>query len=627
MTLGMRCAAALLLAAASVPAAASFQSFAIDSLYSNADGTVQFVVLREMQGLANGQDWSGRTLTVTRAGLQKTFAFPSDLPSSATAAKRVLIGSQGLATLGVVAPDFTMPDGFLFADGGTLDFAGADQVTYAALPADGATAVDRSGAAVASLATNFGGASAAIPALAVNAVEFRNAALDHYFLSDRQPDLDALDSGRIPGWARTGQSFKVWPSATASATASPVCRFYIPPEHGNSHFFSASPAECATIQQKIGTDPNFSGYVLESPAIFFVALPDAVSGACPATTVPVYRLWNQRADSNHRYTTSTAIKAQMQAQGYAAEGFGPDAVAMCAPPGSATLKMVAGASAPYGALVSDAASTPVHNYEGFTMATDTRNIGPHSGSGEVIAFGIDRPVALQPAAWSSGIADQVVSVSFASVLDLPITIWVVTGPFTTNQQTALALWQTAQSLFSAERLGVRLSALEVVDATANPNAAAWQAFTCGNGNVNVGALQTAIGARPGRINVYMVALVDGSTSRGNVCIVGGSFAAIAAGAGSELLAHELGHDFALEHIDDLTAAFDATNIMHSASNVRQFLTEGQLFRAHLRSASAINAVYGARPGLPTRDCDRDTLTVSCPSIARRLWADGMFPAN
>src|SRR4030095_13885575 len=107
----------------------------------------------------------------------------------------------------------------------------------------------------------------------------------------------------------------------------PVCRFYIPLQHGDSHFFSASPAECAAIQQKIGVEPNFSGYTLESPAIFFVALPDTTTGACPTATVPVYRLWNQRADSNHRYTTSAAIKAQMQALGYAAEGYGPDAVA------------------------------------------------------------------------------------------------------------------------------------------------------------------------------------------------------------------------------------------------------------------------------------------------------------
>jgi len=46
--------------------------------------------------------------------------------------------------------------------------------------------------------------------------------------------------------------------------------------------------------------------------------------------VPVYRLYNNRADTNHRYTTSLAIRSQMIAKGYIPEGYGPNAVAMCA---------------------------------------------------------------------------------------------------------------------------------------------------------------------------------------------------------------------------------------------------------------------------------------------------------
>ncbi|MEP6655812.1 MAG: sialidase family protein [Betaproteobacteria bacterium] len=177
----------------------------------------------------------------------------------------------------------------------------------------------------------FTGAAASAPTAAVTAVEFYNAALDHYFVSPLGPDLDALDSGRIAGWVRTGQSIRVFPSQLAGGPgASPVCRFYIPPQHGDSHFFSASPVECAAVAQAIGIDPNYSGYILETPNAFYVALPDPVSGSCPAGTAPVYRLWNQRADSNHRYTTDPAIKAQMIARGYLAEGNGPNAVAICA---------------------------------------------------------------------------------------------------------------------------------------------------------------------------------------------------------------------------------------------------------------------------------------------------------
>src|SRR4051812_18134603 len=64
---------------------ASFHTFAIDQIYSNADGTVQFVVLRETAGFNGAHAWTGHTLTSTHAGLSKPFTFLSDLPSSVTA--------------------------------------------------------------------------------------------------------------------------------------------------------------------------------------------------------------------------------------------------------------------------------------------------------------------------------------------------------------------------------------------------------------------------------------------------------------------------------------------------------------------------------------------------------------
>jgi hypothetical protein len=608
---------------------ASFHTFVIEQVYSNADGTVQFIVLHETQG-TNGENlWSGHAFTSTHAGVTKSFTFPADLPGTATANQRVLLGTQSMAALGFVAPDYVLPDGFLATDGATLNYAGADTVTYASLPTDGVAAINRAGATIPNVATNFAGKTVSLPALPVTAIEYHHAGLDHYFISSLQQEIDTLDTGRIAGWTRTGQSFRVFPSqASGGAGVNPVCRFYIPPAHGNSHFFSASPAECNLVVQKTATDPNFSGYVFESPNVFFEALPDTATGACPGGMAAVYRLWNQRIDSNHRYTGSASIKAQMIAAGYVAEGYGPDAVIMCAPvAGTATLRFVSGTGAPNGALVSDRSSTPTASHLGFATAADNVNVGARSGLGEVITFSRDRPVALQPALWATTFGNQTVSVPFANVFDTAVTIWVVAGPFATTQQTALTLWQTAQQIFVDERLGVHLSPVEIVDATTNAKAASYAAFSCGAGNAGVTSLAADIGARPGRINVYLVGLVDGSTSRGNACAIGGGFVAIAAGSGAELLAHELGHDFGLEHIDDLFADFNPSNVMHSASNSRQYLTEGQLFRAHLRPNSAINQVFGLRPGLPTRNCDRDTLTLDCPAIARRLWADGGFPPN
>jgi hypothetical protein len=159
------------------------------------------------------------------------------------------------------------------------------------------------------------------------AVEFHRASVDHYFLSADPAEIAALDAGVFAGWARTGRSFAVQPPGDrAGERRSPVCRYYGRPEAGlDSHFYSASPAECAAVAANYG-----ASWQLESSETFVVALPDAQTGACPAGTTPVYRVFNLRADANHRYVTSPSLRATMLAAGWIAEGYGPDAVAMCA---------------------------------------------------------------------------------------------------------------------------------------------------------------------------------------------------------------------------------------------------------------------------------------------------------
>ena len=186
---------------------------------------------------------------------------------------------------------------------------------------------------IVSAALAAGLAALALPACAYTVIEYYDATLDHYFMTPLTNEIEELDSGQIAGWSRTGRVFDAYPSsAAANGTAvNPVCRFYIPPQHGDSHFFSASPDECAAVLAKIATDPNFSGYIEETPAEFYIAMPDTATGACPAGTVPVYRLWNHRADSNHRYTADFATRNAMVALGYIPEGYGPLGVAMCTP--------------------------------------------------------------------------------------------------------------------------------------------------------------------------------------------------------------------------------------------------------------------------------------------------------
>ena len=99
-------------------AAASFHLYQINQLYSNSDGSVQYVMLRESSG-ANGENFlAGHTLKATSGGSTKSLTFPSNLPSSQTANTYVLIATQGFANLNIVTPDYIMPAGFLPTSGG-----------------------------------------------------------------------------------------------------------------------------------------------------------------------------------------------------------------------------------------------------------------------------------------------------------------------------------------------------------------------------------------------------------------------------------------------------------------------------------------------------------------------------
>lgn len=163
----------------------------------------------------------------------------------------------------------------------------------------------------------------------VKIVEYYNATLNHYFITAFPDEIAKLDNGTFVGWTRTGQSFNAYGIGSTGRTGRhPVCREYGRPDVGiDSHFYSASPDEC------VATLINGGGaWVLEASEVFEMDLPDSVSGACPAEDVPVYRVWNQRLDSNHRYTTSTVIRDQMVQKGGVAEGYGPNAVALCALP-------------------------------------------------------------------------------------------------------------------------------------------------------------------------------------------------------------------------------------------------------------------------------------------------------
>ena len=143
--------------------------------------------------------------------------------------------------------------------------------------------------------------------------------------------MTALDSGRFPGWKRTGWWFRVsyaFDHRLAAPAAGPwadVCRFYLPPP-SDSHFFSASAEECDAVRK---AHPE---YTLENASAFQVSLVrEPTNQLCSLgfLRVAVYRFWNGRADSNHRYVSDPGERASMLLRGWIAEGTGPDTIAFC----------------------------------------------------------------------------------------------------------------------------------------------------------------------------------------------------------------------------------------------------------------------------------------------------------
>ena len=160
------------------------------------------------------------------------------------------------------------------------------------------------------------------PATLARAIEYYNPEFAHYFITAAAQEIAKLDAGTIKGWQRTGQSFNVY---TTAADRAAVCRFFSTAFGAkSSHFYAPRGLGCEPVL----TNPSwqFEGDV------FYTYLPDAASGSCPDGNIPVYRVYNngQGGAPNHRFTTDEAVRAQMIAEGWTAEGRGIG-VGWCSP--------------------------------------------------------------------------------------------------------------------------------------------------------------------------------------------------------------------------------------------------------------------------------------------------------
>jgi len=141
----------------STRAFAPFHLWEFNEIYTNADGTIQFI---EFTNNANGENFL--------AGIQLTSNSTTDyfLPCcdlvGNTANTSFLVATDGFEALSGIKPDYLMPDNFIAVTGGdTLTLVGADTITFGSgiLPTNGVDSLSVIGAPtpITNSPTNFAG--------------------------------------------------------------------------------------------------------------------------------------------------------------------------------------------------------------------------------------------------------------------------------------------------------------------------------------------------------------------------------------------------------------------------------------------------------------------------------------
>jgi len=137
----------------------------VNEVFSNADGTIQFVELRESGGGAGEVGTMGHQVTSNL----RSYTIPSNV-ASPTSFKSLLFATPGFALIpGAPAPDFIFPAAsvpFFSTAGGADSFRYVAFDTWAvpagSIPLDGFMSFNRTGGALTNTPTNYAGATATI---------------------------------------------------------------------------------------------------------------------------------------------------------------------------------------------------------------------------------------------------------------------------------------------------------------------------------------------------------------------------------------------------------------------------------------------------------------------------------
>jgi hypothetical protein len=151
-----RCTALVLGAALiSQPAQAAFHLWTLQQIYTDSSGSLQYLQLVDNVGSQNFV--GGQTLQLSNPGntITHSFTFPSNLPADSPGTT-LLLGTAGIHAAGGPTPDYIIPNNFVFAAGGSINFYNASG-PYPGLPTDGVLAYNFSGGTAPNNPKNFAG--------------------------------------------------------------------------------------------------------------------------------------------------------------------------------------------------------------------------------------------------------------------------------------------------------------------------------------------------------------------------------------------------------------------------------------------------------------------------------------